>query len=173
MKMTYKEMVKHSASQFKGDERTMWASIGALSDRLEKFVEKHPAFKEEYWEMMREQHELIAGCHFNEPYALWEVERMHHKGNDGVEYKGEHWSIEETNGVLPKYRSRIPAEYNEWDFYVALNATYHDFCAWAKKHFAERAEEEIIDIAIVFWFGDEDWDGATKVWDYFRKKACK
>lgn len=29
-----------------------------------------------------------------------------------------------------KARSKIPSAYNEWDFYVALNAQYHDYCAW-------------------------------------------
>ena len=163
-------MVKHNASKFKGNEETMWASIALVSDMLEEAVEKHPDLKEAYWAFMRDQHEAMAGHHFNEPYAKWQVEHMHHKGDDGMEYKGEHWPIEATNSVLAKYRPKIPAEYNEWDFYVALNASYHDFCSWAKRRFAERAEEEIIEMAILFWFADEDWDGNTKVWDYFRKK---
>ena len=29
--------------------------------------------------------------------------------------------------------------------------------------------ERIIDLAVAFWFDDEDWSGTTKVWDYFRK----
>lgn len=169
MGMTYMEMVKHNASKFKGSENVMWESIEKVSETLKKFVEKHPDLKEDYWEFMRDQHEAMAGHHFNEPYAMWEVEKMHHKGDDGMIYKGEHWPIEATNSVRSKYQTKIPSEYNEWDFYVALNASYHDLCSWAKKKFADRAEEEIIELAIVFWFLDEDWDGKTKVWDYFRK----
>lgn len=169
MGMTYKELVKANSSKFKGSEDTMWASIGLVSDMLEKAVAKHPDMKEEYWAFMRGQHEVMAGHHFNEPYAKWQVEQMHHKGSDGMTYKGEHWSIGQTNEVLSKMRAKVPAEYNEWDFYVALNATYHDFCAWAKKKFAERAEEEIIEMAVAFWFLDEDWPATTKVWDYFKK----
>lgn len=169
MGMTYKDMVHSNASKFKGSDEVMWASIGSLSDHLEKFIEKHPDLKEEYWELMREQHELMAGRHFNEAYAKWQVEQMHHKGMDGTEYKGEHWNIEQTNGVLSGMRSKIPAAYNEWDFYVALNASYHDFCKAAKKHLPEKADDLIIDLAVAFWFDDEDWSGTTKVWDYFRK----
>ena len=164
--MNYIELVKENAAKFRGDEKTMWASIESVSALLEKIKEEHPDL---YWSFLREQHEAMVGHHFNESYAKWQVERMHHKGMDGTEYKGEHWPIEATNSVLAKHRPKIPAEYNEWDFYVALNATYHDFCAWAKKRFAERAEEEIIEMAIVFWFMDEDWGTKTKVWDYYRK----
>lgn len=170
MGMTYIEMVKHNASKFKGSEEVMWASIEKVSDALKKFVEKHPDLKEDYWEFMRDQHEAMAGHHFNEPYAKWEVEKMHHKGMDGTTYMGEHWSIEQTNAVLNGMRSKIPAAYNEWDFYVALNASYHDFCKAAKKHLPDKADELIIDLAVAFWFDDEDWDGTTKVWDYFRKE---
>lgn len=164
--MKYYDIVKENAAKFRGDEKTMWASIESVSVLLEKIKEEHPDL---YWSFLREQHEAMVGHHFNESYAKWQVEQMHHKGADGVEYKGEHWNIEQTNGVLSGMRSKIPAAYNEWDFYVALNASYHDFCAWAKRKFAERYEEEVIELALTFWFLDEDWSTKTKVWDYFRK----
>lgn len=164
--MKYYDIVKENAAKFRGDEKTMWASIESVSVLLEKIKEEHPDL---YWSFLREQHEAMAGHHFNEPYAKWQVEQMHHKGADGVEYKGEHWNIEQTNGVLSGMRSKIPAAYNEWDFYVALNASYHDFCKAAKKHLPEKADELIIDLSVAFWFEDEDWAGTSKVWDYFRK----
>lgn len=170
MGMSYKEMVKSNASKFKGSEETMWASIALVSELLDEMVEKHPDLKDRYWAFMRDQHEAMAGRHFNEAYAKWQVSQMHHKGSDGMEYRGEHWPIEATNSVRAKYPNKIPSEYNEWDVYVALNASYHDFCAWAKKKFSDQAEAEIIELALAFWFLDEDWEGNTKVWDYFRKK---
>lgn len=169
MEMTYYDMVRSNASKYKGSEDTMWDSIKLVSGLLAEFVVKHPDLKERYWEFMREQHEAMAGHHFNEEYAKWQVSRMHHKAADGVEYKGEHWSVEATSNVLAKYRSKIAPEYNEWDFYVALNATYHDYCVWAKSKFGDSAEGEIIEMAVVFWFLDEDWPNKSKVWDYFRK----
>lgn len=50
---------------------------------------------------------------------------------------------------------------------VALNATYHDFCAWAKKRNPENYEQDIIEMALAFWFMDDDWNSPTKVWNYF------
>lgn len=162
--MTYKDLVKENVSKFKGDEKVMWASIGKVSDLLEQIKETHPKI---YWNFMREQHETMFGKHFNEPYAKWQVKQMHHRGDDGKNYSGEHWSIEATNSVLSKYRSKIPSAYNEWDFYVALNAQYHDYCAWARRQFTDDYETAIIEMALAFWFADEDWIGHTKVWDYF------
>lgn len=163
--MTYFEIVKENASKFRSDEKTMWASIESVSVLLDKIKEEHPDL---YWSFLRDQHEAMVGRHFNEAYAKCEVEKMHHKGTDGVTYKGEHWSLEQTNAVLNGMRSKIPSAYNEWDFYVALNASYHDFCKVAKKHVTEKADELIIDLSVAFWFEDEDWVGTTKVWDYFR-----
>lgn len=165
--MSYYDIVKSNAAKFRGDEKAMWSSIESVSVLLEKIKDEHPDL---YWSFLRDQHEVMVGHHFNEAYAKWEVEEMHHKGMDGTTYKGEHWSIEQTNAVLNGMRSKIPAAYNEWDFYVALNASYHDFCKAAKKHLPEKADELIIDLAVAFWFEDEDWDGTTKVWDYFRKE---
>lgn len=164
--MNYYDIVKANAAKFRGDEKAMWASIESVSALLEQIKEERPDL---YWSFLRDQHETMVGHHFNEAYAKWEVEKMHHKGMDGTTYKGEHWGIEQTSAVLNGVRSKIPAAYNEWDFYVALNASYHDFCKAAKKHLPEKADELIIDLAVAFWFDDEDWDGTTKVWDYFRK----
>lgn len=165
--MNYSELVKENAAKFRGDEKTMWASIESVSALLEKIKEEHPDL---YWSFLREQHEAMVGHHFNESYAKWQVEKMHHKGMDGTEYKGAHWTIEQTNSVLNGMRSKIPAAYNEWDFYVALNASYHDFCKAAKKHLPEKADELIIDLAVAFWFDDEDWPNKSKVWDYYKEK---
>ena len=165
--MSYYDIVKSNAAKFRGDEKAMWASIESVSALLEQIKEEHPDL---YWSFLRDQHEVMVGHHFNEAYAKWEVEKMHHKGMDGTTYKGEHWSIEQTNAVLPGMRSKIPPAYNEWDFYVALNASYHDFCKTAKKHLPEKTDELIIDLAVAFWFEDEDWEDTTIVWDYFRKE---
>ena len=137
-------------------------------EHLEKMREHHPDM---YWEMMRDTHELMYGKHFDKEYAEWEVEQMHHKSPDGKVYKGEHWSYEQTTEVMQKYRSKISAEITPCDFYVALNTQWHDYICWAKEHFPNEADAEnaIIEMAVRFWFMDDDWEGNDKVWVYFRK----
>lgn len=163
--MTYAEMVRENYPRFKSNEQVMWNSICAMS----KFLEEHvkPVDPASYWQIMRETYVAMRGRHFDKIFGEWQVEQMYHEGSDGKRYEGPHWNIEATNGVYQKYRSRIHADYTEWDFYVALNATYHDFCAVMKRSNPEGYEAQIIELAVAFWFMDEDWEGHTKVWDYF------
>lgn len=167
--MSYYSMVKGNARKFTGDESVMWASIEQVSDLLEDIKEPHPDI---YWAFMRRAHELMYGKHFDKEYAEWEVEQMHHQSPDGKEHRGAHWTMEQTNTVYDKYRSRLPAEITPGDFYVALNAQYHDLGQWFMEHMPDKEEAEgaIIESAVKFWFMDDDWPTATKVWCYFRMK---
>jgi hypothetical protein len=40
------------------------------------------------------------------------------------------------------------------------------------EHFESEVDAElaIIEMAVRFWFLDDDWDDNTKVWEYFRTK---
>lgn len=167
--MSYYSMVKGNARKFTGDESVMWASIEQVSDLLEDIKEPHPDI---YWAFMRRAHELMYGKHFDEEYAEWEVAQMYHKSADGKVYKGEHWSMEQTDAVYDKYRNKLPSEITPGDMYVALNAQYHDLGEWFMGHMPnkEEAESAIIESAVKFWFMDDDWPTATKVWCYFRMK---
>jgi hypothetical protein len=125
-----------------------------------------------YWEMMRRTHEMMYGKHYDKEYAEWEVEQMHHKAPDGKMYKGEHWTMDQTTGVMMKYKMKLSTEITPCDFYVALNAEWHDYICWAKEHFPNEADAEnaIIEMAVRFWFMDDEWGDNCKVWEYFRKK---
>lgn len=165
----YEQIVKENIAKFKGDEQTMWASIKLVNKTLGQIREEHPSL---YWNFMRDAHEIMQGKHYNEAYAAWEVEQMQHKTPDGKVYKGEHWSKEQTNSVYAKYKASLPAEITPCDFYVALNTQWHDYICWAKEHFPNEpdAENAIIEMAVRFWFKDDDWSEPTKVWEYFRAK---
>lgn len=165
----YKDMIKSNYSKVKGDDAVMWASVALVDELLEEMREHH---KERYWRFMRDTHELMFGRHFDKMYAEWEVEQMHHKGKDGRVHKGERWSCEDASVVMTKYRSILPSEITPCDFYVAINATWHDYICWAMEHFGGEAEAEnaIIDMAVRFWFMDDDWGDSTKIWEYFRAK---
>lgn len=165
----YYDMVKANFNKLRNDESVMWGSIEMWDKHLEEMREHHP---EKYWAIMRDTHELMYGKHFDKEYAEWQVERMHHKCGDKV-YKGEHWTYEQTSEVMTKYRSMLPSDITPCDFYVALNSQWHDYQCWAKEHFPNEADAEnaIIEMAVRFWFMDDDWKGNTKVWEYFRLMA--
>lgn len=165
----YEQIIKESFAKFKGDESVMWASIKLVNDTLKKIKDENPSL---YWGFMRDAHEIMQGKHYNEAYAKWEVEQMHHKSPDGTIHRGEHWTKEQTNNVMMKYKSMLPAEITPCDFYVALNSQWHDYICWAKARFEsdKEAEEAIIEGAVAFWFKDDDWPVHDKVWCYFRAK---
>lgn len=167
--MRYLDMIKANARKFTGDESVMWASVEQVAELLDEIKDEHPAVVAAF---LRRTHELMNGKHFDKHYAKCEVVMMSHRGEDGREYDGEHWSLEQTNGVMQKYRNKLPSEVNEYDFYVALNAHWHDTVCTAKRHFQTEAEAEayIIDEAVAVWFLDSDWSGTTKVWAYFTAK---
>ena len=164
----YCDMVKANFNKLRNDEGVMWGSVALMDELLEEMAEHH---KERYWEVLRDTHELMYGKHFDKEYAEWQVERMHHKSPDGKVYKGEHWTMEQTSEVMQKYRGKISAEITPCDFYVALNTQWHDYICWAKEHFPNEADAEnaIIEMAVRFWFMDDDWGDNCKVWEYFRK----
>lgn len=163
----YYDMVNANYNKLRNDESVMWGSIELVDVLLEDIKEAHP---DKYWEFMRRTHEMMYGMHFDSAYAEWQVEHMYHIGDDGKEYKGERWSLADTTAVMQKYRGRFPSDYNEFDFYVALNAQWHDTICTAKRHFAsvEDAESYVIDEAVAVWFNDNDWGSHDKVWSYFR-----
>lgn len=165
----YENIIRESFAKFKGDESAMWASIRLVNNTLNKIKEENPSL---YWGFMRDAHEIMQGKHYNEAYAKWEVEQMHHKSPDGTIHRGEHWTKEQTNNVMMKYKAMLPAEITPCDFYVALNSQWHDYICWAKAHFEgdKEAEEAIIEGAVAFWFKDDDWPAHDKVWCYFRSK---
>lgn len=163
----YYDMVKANYSKLRNDDNVMWGHIEMWDKHLEEMREPQP---DKYWDIMRKTHEMMYGMHFDSAYAEWQVDHMYHIGDDGREYKGERWSLKDTNGVAQKYRGRIPGEYNEYDVYVALNAQWHDTICTAKRHFStiEEAEAYVIDEAVAVWFNDQDWPSHDKVWRYFR-----
>lgn len=165
----YQDMAKANFNKLRNDESVMWGSIAIIDELLEEMAEHH---KERYWAVMRDTHELMHGKHFDKEYAEWQVERMHHKCGDKT-YKGEHWSYNDTTSVMSGYRNMLPTEVIACDFYVALNAQWHDYQCLMSQLFATEAEVDkaIIESAIAFWFKDEDWPGADKVWSYFRMMA--
>ena len=146
------------------DSNRLWGSIQEMAEILETLKIKHT---DKYWKLMRKLHEVWNGSHYDTAFAMYEVSNMHHI-EDGREICGEYWSKKQTDDVMGQYRNRVPASYNDCDFYVALNASYHDYVVSKRKRFPDKYENEIIEDAIAFWFNDDDMpDG--KVWWYFNR----
>ena len=167
--MRYWELIKGNIDKIKGDDAKMNKILELTDELLEGMSHPHP---ERYWQFMRDTHEVFYGKHFDREYAEWQVEQMYHKDKNGRTHRGEHWTLEQTTEVMQSYKSKLPAEVTPADFYVALNTQWHDYICWAMEHFEseDEADNAIIEMAIRFWFTDDDWEKPTKVWCYFRAK---
>lgn len=136
------------------NEKTMHRSIAELSALLSELEHSD---KQLYWRIMRRQHSVLYNNHYSEAFALYDVSQMQHTCKDAQRHNGEHWSVEQieeaTKGIT------FPQGVNRWDKYVAFNAAASDFC----RHFDDK---QIIQIAYDFYFADEDYPAADKIWRY-------
>lgn len=113
----------------------------------------------------------LAGKHFNEPYAIYQVSQMYHTNNKGVKIDTPLFSIENAKKIYDRRIRPLNKDVTMWDVYVALNAQYHDNIDLYEKWFSNandsEIEEKIIEATIANWFEDED-ASSDKVWEYFR-----
>lgn len=161
----YHEIVEEARKMGLGTEKKMEKSVEHISEFMCEMMPIHP---DKYWHFMRKEFGNLFDGHYNKAFAEYDVEEMHHKDKIGKIYEGEHWSITD----IRKAGLKVPAPYNEWDLYVALNGEYHDSCEGLKERHPEWTEEkidnEIIHSAMDFYFMDDDWSGKRKVWDYMQ-----
>ena len=137
--MKYSDMIKEAQAQGRSSESAMWKSVDRVDALLENIREDDP---EAYWRFLREAHEDIYGCHYNQAYAEYDLSNIHYTDSQGVNHEGPHWSL---NEVLSVTRNKVfPDRTSDADKWVAYNAAYADFC----KRFND---SEILDIAYLFY----------------------
>lgn len=148
----YYDIVKESVAAGKGED-TMWKSVARTDELLEKIKEANP---KEYWDFMRMANEDLYGSHYNEEFARYDLDNLKYIDSSGNEARGAHWTKEE---VLSATRNKtFPEGTTDCDKWVAYNAAYSDFCT-------RFSDSEILDIAYLFYFADEDAP-AGKIWKY-------
>jgi hypothetical protein len=158
---TFKEMLEEARKTGSTSEKTMWNSIDNVSEFLSMIRNEHPEVEELYWAFMRQQHGILYGNHYNEDFARYDVSAIRYKTRDGERMTGAHWSVDQVEVATKAFS--FPSGTTRWDKYVAFNAMYSDLCL-------DLSEEQILKAAYRFYFADEDWGSATKVWEYF---CCK
>lgn len=141
-------------------ENKMLESVAAMAPLLAKMMEEHP---DEYWKMMRKQHEILWGPHYNEEFANHDVSKIHWTGSDGQQHHGAHWSKEQV--VNATKGMSFPSGTTDCDKYVAFNAYYADMSKVVDD------DTDIIKQAHAFYFSDEDAPSG-KVWRYMSAMCC-
>lgn len=113
----------------------------------------------EYECLVRDMHEAIYGPHYTEDFAEKDVAKLSYTDAAGNKYQGPHWTKAQVIGATSGLE--FSKGTTDCDKYVAFNAAYADF---SKKF----DDAQIIHIAYLFFFADEDWKGDGKIWSYMR-----
>lgn len=152
--MDYKEMILNARAAGVANEKAMWTGIEQVNELLKVVKAEHPDMYEKF---MRTAHEALYGPHYNDCFAEMDISKLSYTDNKGLEHKGAHWTRADIMSVTAG--KSFPSGTTDADKWVAYNAAYADFC----KAFDEA---QILEIAYLFYFADEDWKGKGKVWTY-------
>ena len=147
-------MIKRAQKDGHASEDAMWKSVARIDGLLEKIKDCHP---DEYWDFLRKTHEDMYGAHYNEEYAKYDLERLHYTDSSGMENRGPHWTRDQV--VAAMANREFPTGTTDYDKWVAANVAFSDFCKKFK-------ESEILEIAYLFFFADEDYEHEGKIWHY-------
>lgn len=129
-------------------------SAHVLGEAFE-YLKEHD--KEKYKSIEKKLYETTHGCHYNEEYAAEAVAKLHYTDKTGNKKIGPHWTREQVIEATKGYT--FPAKTTDCDKYVAFNAAYADF---SRKF----DDQQVLDIAYLFFFDDEDWASDGKIWKY-------
>lgn len=149
-------------------EAMMWRSVETISDAIEKYMSE-----EDVESLVRMVYGDMEGCHYNEQYAMEDVEKMYYTGEDGKKHYAPYWTENQVRSVYDQIHTLIPKEYNFWDFFVVLQMMRSDNYNMLKKWFPDATQEEhdkkTVDLAVT-WLNDEDNPyGTSKIWGYLNK----
>lgn len=135
-------------------EAVMWETTKLVSDFIKPMKETN---KQEYWKLMRDVYGRMSGGHYDEVWAMHDVSMMYSTTKDGRRMEGAYWTCEQIEEATKA--KTFPAGTTKWDKFVAYNSAKHD---WGK----EFDDEQILKIAYLFYFADEDFKGKNKIWSY-------
>lgn len=148
-------MFKQAKDKGVANESKMWESVAALEPAMEILEREHP---DEYWAMLRRQHEILWGPHYDETFSNHDVAKLEWTGKDGQKHNGAHWSKEQI--VDATQNMQFPSGTTDCDKFVAFNSYYADMCK-------DKEDGAILADAHRFYFADEDAP-AGKIWRYMK-----
>lgn len=153
--MDYFDLMNDAKLKGVATQDKMWQSIDAMYDVLALVEEEHP---DEYHKMMRCQHEILYGPHYNESFAKYDVSKIHYTSRDGRPCSGGYWTKDQIMEATKNYT--FPAGTTDWDRYVALNSFFADTSQVLD-------DNSVIKAALQFYFKDEDGpEDNGKIWHY-------
>ena len=147
-------MIKEARTKYNLSEEDMWKSIKILDDVMDYVKTSEPRMA-----MLTEVKflDITNKGHFPLDYAEEVVGQMHSNGT-----KGKHWAIEQINETAKKLNLSFPTSTTSGDKLFGFNSFWHDM------HNNGDSEEKIFTDAFLYFFDDEDFEGNSKPWKYYK-----
>lgn len=115
-----------------------------------------------------DKHSRMYGPHFNEECAMHAVKKM--ENEDGT--RGAHWTLEQTSQLAQQFGIDLTSDhFNKYDWFVALNMIYSDFCKVISLIPTPNKTKLFVDFAKA-WLHDKDIEEG-KMWYYFVYIMCE
>lgn len=152
--MNITELTREARERNTLTEVEMWKSIELFGHLLEDVEKLDPKIAQNN---KIAYIDIVFKSHFPLEYAEEVVAKMHSNG-----MKGRHWTIEQINETARSLSLSFPSATTEGDKLFAFNSFWHDI------HNNGDNDEKIFGDAYLFYFRDEDCEGNTKPFKYYK-----
>lgn len=93
------KLIEHYKQTIRIDSSNAWDLVCHFKEAV---CENTDIDEEDLFEIMKDFHERLAGKHFNEPYAIYQVSQMYHTNNKGVKIDTPLFSIENAKKIYDR-----------------------------------------------------------------------
>lgn len=149
-------------------EATMWATTKLVSDAIEEAYADNPEAREK---IIRDLYAIIAGCHYNEPFAMADISKMSYIDSNGDKVDAPHWTKSQYQAAFESIRNKLKkSTYTAWDFAVTLEMQYSDYITtlreWWPNASAEELDAKVVQLSVAY-LNDPDDPEDGKIWRRF------
>ena len=144
-------------------EDMMWKVVEEVSEAVDEHMPED-ARKE----LVREIYEEMSGGHYDEDFAMEDIEKMYYTDKKDKKHYAPYWSVSTMEEVYNSIKAEI-RPYNFWDFAVTLNMVANNWMLldrWFPDMEEGDRNSRMVDLA-VNWLKDEDARHPdSKIWHY-------
>ena len=150
-------------------ESMMWDTVAIISDAVEASM---PEAEKDALE--RKIYGKMSDGHYNEHYALKDVEHMAYKDpRTGMTHRAPYWTVDTVRNIYESLKPELRG-YNCWDFYVTMNMVASDNWALLDKWFPgmddKQRDGKLVEMAVNWLKDDDNPYGSSKIWGYLNSR---
>lgn len=149
----YDLMLKYSPDK---SESCLWDAIRHISEYVEYMKYYDAALTEDLY---KDIYRSFCGRHYNAEFGMAQLKTMSYEEKGKTVY-APYWSFDDMKESYETVKDKIPSQYTEWDFIVALNYLYTKHHELLGKWF-DNAEDRAVELTVSFFNDPEE---EHKIW---------